>query len=651
MLNFFTSITAKLLSLMIGSLLLALLSVFFISRNQLRIIIDQSQLSLYQERIEILRGEMERSNDKLKKTGLYEVYKDDFQKSSLEVIKKTYYKEENPEVYPFILDWKLNVVLHPDLPAGDSSMAEIEAFYRLKYKNLHELNASYRGEMKWYVFEHFDPWNWIIVYTVPLREKYGELRKFQQILLFIIILIALILFPLLTVISLNLTKPIVQLTHITRKISEGDLDQIIPATGRDEVSLLSHSFAQMQQAIKQKIEDLNREMRDKERMEEQLIQARKMDAIGQLAGGVAHDFNNMLAGISSAAQLLQMDETIREESRQFVRMIQETAERAADLTGKLLAFGRKQHMAEEEVDIHRIIDDSLYLLERTLDRKVHINVEKRAAKSYLSGDFTALQNCIMNLAINAAHAMPEGGELTLSTKNTRLDREYCHFSQFPIEPGDYIEVTVRDTGTGIPQNLQDKIFDPFFTTKERGKGTGLGLSLVYGTVQDHRGAITVYSEVGIGTVFHIYLPLVEISEISTSSPADGDSWQGSGAILLVDDEEIIRLTGKPLLEKLGFQVLLATQGEEALEIFSREREKIRLVITDMIMPRMGGRELFYKLRERDETVPVLLSSGFARPEDILSMERDGLAGFLQKPFGREEMGQTIHRILSPSQPG
>ncbi|MBN2628745.1 MAG: HAMP domain-containing protein, partial [Spirochaetales bacterium] len=446
--KFLSSLTAKLLTLMIGTLLAALLCVFFISRYQLRQIIDQSQLSIYQERLEIIIEELSRSNDRLKMTGLYDIYSEDFQKKALEDISQTYYRQDdNPRIYPFILDWRLNVILHPTLPRNDSSLADYEEFYRLKYKNLSELTASYRGEKKWYVFEHFDPWNWIVVYTVPMKEKYGELRSFEQTLILIILLISLILLPFLTIISLNLTKPIVRLTEAARQISEGDLDQRIPVSGRDEVGVLSRSFSQMQHAIKQKIDDLNSEMREREKMEEQLLQARKMDAIGQLAGGVAHDFNNMLAGISSAAQLIGMDETLTHENRKYIRMIQETTERAADLTGKLLAFGRKQHISETVLDIHRIIDDSLYLLERTLDRRIRISIEKKAEKNFLTGDASALQNSIMNLAINAAHAMPDGGELTLTTRNTELDENYCRYSPYEIEPGRYIEITLRDTGT------------------------------------------------------------------------------------------------------------------------------------------------------------------------------------------------------------
>ncbi|MBN2625158.1 MAG: response regulator, partial [Spirochaetales bacterium] len=196
----------------------------------------------------------------------------------------------------------------------------------------------------------------------------------------------------------------------------------------------------------------------------------------------------------------------------------------------------------------------------------------------------------------------------------------------------------------------EKIFEPFFTTKELGKGTGLGLSMVYGTVQDHRGAIKVYSEVGRGTVFHLFLPCLcselEIEETSVKR----DDWKGSGTVLLADDEEIIRMTGKPLLEALGFDVLLASHGEEALSIFERERDRIVLVITDMIMPRMDGKELIHRIRQINNNCPIILSSGFTQQEDIVTLKKQGLSGFLQKPFRQEEMSQAIHRILSSSQP-
>lgn len=380
-------------------------------------------------------------------------------------------------------------------------------------------------------------------------------------------------------------------------------------------------------------------------LQEQLSQSRKMDAIGQLSGGVAHDFNNMLGGIVGAAQLLQSPKiNLGEKGLKYVEMIIEASSRAADLTAKLLAFGRKGKITSASMDVHAIIDDTLAILESTIDKKINISVSKNAENSTVVGDTSALQSVLLNLGINAAQAMPNGGELKIETRNIALSENYCTSSPFEISAGEYVEIEVRDTGGGIALENINKIFEPFFTTKEQGKGSGLGLASVYGTIQNHSGAINVYSEVGTGTAFHLYIPCSNV-EINNAPKVDV-LFQGSGQILLVDDEEIIRLTGKNILEEMGYRVILAENGEEAIEIFEKQNSGIDLVIMDMIMPKMNGAETFYKMKEIDSSCRVIISSGFTKDENLQELKNEGLVGFIQKPFMDYELSKLLVDVFN-----
>ncbi len=383
---------------------------------------------------------------------------------------------------------------------------------------------------------------------------------------------------------------------------------------------------------------------EKKKLEQQLSHAMKMEAVGHLAGGVAHDFNNMLTGISGAAQILKLHGAFeKEEDSQYLDMILEASSRAGDLTGKLLSFSRRSDLTDLPIDLSKVLRDTMVLLERTIDKKVRIHVSETAENTVISGEYSDLQNCLLNLALNASHAMPEGGELFLQTRNLTLGESYCRISPFSIEPGEYVELEVRDTGTGIsPENL-DRIFDPFFTTKSRDKGTGLGLSSVYSSVKNHHGEIRVYSEVGVGTVFHLYLPCIE-SRGGAEIP--GETRRGTGTILFIDDEKLVRLTARPMLEGLGYEVIDVDNGREGIEIYRERKEDIDLVITDMIMPEIDGREVFTALRKIDPDVRVIISSGFTPPDILRELNGKGLSGFIQKPYKQKEFSTLIHKVLT-----
>lgn len=389
-----------------------------------------------------------------------------------------------------------------------------------------------------------------------------------------------------------------------------------------------------------RIDDVTKEYE----LELELSHSRKMDAIGQLAGGVAHDFNNMLSGILGAVQLLKTRQVDPDEKNlEYISIIEKASLRAADLTEKLLVFGRKGAVVSTSIDIQLLIEDTVAILNRTIDKRISISVQKGADNTFLIGDSSALQNAFLNLGINASHSMPDGGKIEIETKNIWLNRKFCDENSFEIEPGEYIQIAVRDSGSGIAQENLQKIFEPFFTTKEMGEGLGLGLSAVYGTVKDHHGLITVFSEVGTGTTFYLMLPSSEIQEHVQEKPAEIIS--GSATILLVDDEDIIRTTGKHLLEEMGYTILLAENGMDAVDVFSMHRDKIDLVIMDMVMPVMDGRDSIRKLRKIDRNCKIIIASGFNKGEEGRKQDTYDVQGYIKKPYRASDLSQLLAQIL------
>jgi PAS domain S-box-containing protein len=369
-------------------------------------------------------------------------------------------------------------------------------------------------------------------------------------------------------------------------------------------------------------------------LEEQLRQSQKMDAVGQLAGGIAHDFNNMLMGIMGASDLLKMRLGDDAEAQEYHEMIRSSSKRAADLTRQLLTFARKQPIGNTQFDVHETIWNAVDLLKSTLDRRIDIQADLQARRHSIIGDSTQLQNAVMNLGINAAHAMPNGGRISICTRLVEHsgNTESC------------IEIIVRDEGCGIEEENLNKIFDPFFTTKPLGKGTGLGLSAVLGTVQQHRGNITVENNPEKGTSFRIHLPLSDSN--CTGNVGKEQLAPGLGRILLIDDEPIIQATMSRTLNQLGYQVTVADNGKQGLQQFKEMKGAFDLVILDMVMPEMNGRDCFFGLKKIDPQVRVILSTGYANDQDIQEMRSAGLFATLAKPFSSARLSQVILQALS-----
>jgi len=383
----------------------------------------------------------------------------------------------------------------------------------------------------------------------------------------------------------------------------------------------------------------------KREFDERLSHIKKMDAIGQLAGGVAHDFNNLLSGIMGAAEVLKHPKRkLSDKNLKMVDMILHTSKRASGLVSKLLAFGRKGKITSKIIDINDIIDETISILKRTIDKKIELVVNKEAVEYKVIGDSLELENSFLNLGINASHAMPDGGVLSFITKNIDIDEHYCNSSTFEIKAGTYISVEIIDTGKGIKAENIGKIFDPFYTTKEQGKGTGLGLSAVYGTIQDHNGEIRVFSEVEKGTRFEILLPITK--ERVKRKTKDNRIIKGAGKILFVDDEEIIRNTGKIIIEEMGYKVMVAKDGKEALKLYKAHFNEIDLVITDMIMPKMNGRELFSEIRKINEFCKIALASGYSENKDLNVIAEDNLSAYIKKPFKSSKLSKVIYDLLN-----
>ncbi|MFO8049032.1 MAG: response regulator, partial [Desulfosudaceae bacterium] len=387
-----------------------------------------------------------------------------------------------------------------------------------------------------------------------------------------------------------------------------------------------------------------RDVTEKYQMEEKFRQSQKMEAIGQLAGGIAHDFNNMLGGIRGAAELIKGSIDDDEKNNMFLNMIIDAVDQSSALAEKLLSFAGRKSAGNTPVDLHRVIEEAVAIMRNTLDKKIHIDFDPAASRFIINGDEAQLQNIFLNLGINAGHAMPDGGNLSIHSEVLTLTSEYCQAQTFDLKPGSYIKVVVCDTGHGIPAGDLPRVFEPFFTTKKQGQGTGLGLAAVFGTVQQHQGAIQVYSEEGQGTCFHVLFPLLE-EDFPIRTKSDETIITGRGLILLVDDEHIIRDTGQRILRELGYRVLLAEHGQQALDIIQKNRPELDLVIMDMIMPVMGGKECFQAMREISPEIPVLLASGFTKDGDLNELVAAGLKGFVKKPYSVSELSRAIADIL------
>ena len=380
---------------------------------------------------------------------------------------------------------------------------------------------------------------------------------------------------------------------------------------------------------------------EKKRMEAQLIQAQKMEAIGTLAGGIAHDFNNLLMVIQGNVSLMLLDVNPAHSHHEMLRTIEKQVQGGSKLTSQLLGYARKGRYELRPIHLNQLVADTSEAFGRTR-KNVTIHRELASDLFACEADQGQIEQVLMNLFVNSADAMPKGGDLFLKTANVNF-KEIKGSGYLP-NPGDYILLTVTDTGVGMDSKTIDCIFDPFFTTKELGRGTGLGLASTYGIVKGHGGYIEVESEKGRGSTFKVYLPASGKPAQQTVSPSAPIS-KAIGTVLLVDDEEVILDVSEKVLKVLGYKVLVARGGAEAIEIFKKHQDSIDLVLLDIIMPHMGGGEVYDRLKEISPEVKVLLSSGYSIDGEASKIMARGCDGFIQKPFDIMQLSQSIRAIL------
>jgi PAS domain S-box-containing protein len=390
------------------------------------------------------------------------------------------------------------------------------------------------------------------------------------------------------------------------------------------------------------IQSFYRDITERKKLQEHLFQSQKMDSIGVLAGGIAHDFNNILAAILGHTEIIRRNSTLDEKATNSLVVIEDASRRAARMISKLLGFARKSKYEIVSLNLNDVVYDTIKLLERLIDKNIEMGVELDSHLPIIQGDINHLEQVVMNLIVNARDAMPRGGKILIKTVVKEIGPGMPDIPSY-ILPGEYVLLTVADTGMGIPEDIVNKIFEPFFTTKERGKGTGLGLSMVYGAVKEHKGYITVQSEVGIGTIFTTFLP---VERMDARAPANElpNSFGGNETLLVVDDEEVILKSMLEALTSYGYKVFAMGDSAGALNIFRKIPEEIALVISDIAMPTMDGKELIRQIKTIKPEIKILAISGHTK----YIADKDGIReidGFLKKPFESHHLLAVVRRIL------
>jgi PAS domain S-box-containing protein len=396
--------------------------------------------------------------------------------------------------------------------------------------------------------------------------------------------------------------------------------------------------------------DVTERLRAQEKLkylEEQLRQSQKMEAVGTLAGGVAHDFNNILQGIRGYAQIVSLGTRPNEPMRGHVEQIEAAVDRASELVQQLLTFSRRVQPELKPVDLNQSVRQVGGLLERTLPKMITVQTELDSDLSLVNADGNQIEQVLLNLGANANDAMPEGGRLLIKTANQTLDQEFCQANP-EARPGDYVLLEVSDSGQGMDEVIMAHIFDPFFTTKELGKGTGLGLSIVYGIARNHGGFVCVQSQPGKGATFRVYLPAMTGEALVEIPSPEMEPLPGGGeSLLLVDDDVDILNGSRELLDHFGYRVRTASSGEEALSAYQTRPNQYDLVIMDLGMPGMGGAKALQKILELDPSAKIIVCSGYSSESARLTASQGGAAAFVSKPYKTTDLLNTIRKVLEP----
>ena len=410
-------------------------------------------------------------------------------------------------------------------------------------------------------------------------------------------------------------------------VKTGDFFEVIPQVIRKAIT---------ERELKTKVRQVEEE---KKRLQAQLQQAQKMEAIGTLAGGIAHDFNNILTTVLGYSDLILIDENLSPEVAKKVRVIETAARKASSLVSKLLSFARRGSIEPVPFDINQVVNETVEMLSRIISNDITIKRSFNVRIPPVMGDVNQVEQILMNLIINAKDAISGNGEITISTSTVELSSEGFSLPA-DIRKGQYVKLSVSDTGKGIPEEHRERIFEPFFTTQGVGKGTGLGLAMVYGIVKEHGGYITVDSEIGVGTTFDIYLPVAEARTPGSRSDLI-DNGKSVGEILVVDDEFTVLDLIKETLLRNGFSVKAFDNPLQGLNYFRTNSKKVSLVIADIVMPEMDGIQLIESIRELNPNIKIIATTGFSQNLGDIEVE-----GFLKKPFQSSKLMSIVREVLN-----
>ena len=409
--------------------------------------------------------------------------------------------------------------------------------------------------------------------------------------------------------------------------------------------VLKRDLHRLPLAIKESLEK-TRLIAERKQLEEQVRQAQKMESLGQLVSGIAHDFNNILAGILGYTDqsLSKIDAT--HPVYEGLRHTRESTLRAAQMVRQLLAFSRHQVLEPAYIDVNSIVTNLLDFIKKVIDEHIEIVFTPAANIQTVFADTVQLEQVLLNLCINARDAMPNGGQLFITIQNTTLDKAPRQMQTLD-QAGSFVEITVRDTGTGMDEQTREHIFEPFFTTKEVGKGTGLGLSTVHGIIGQHKGVINVESTLGVGTSFHIYLPAVDHAPLTPQKEPEATltTQKGNETLLLVEDDQDLRELMQEVLQEYGYTVMSVSNGEEALHLLERADTRVELIISDMMTPKLGGKDLYKRLVRSGSTTRFLFMSGYLADHLDQDFHMDTETHFLQKPFDLDELTRKVRVVL------
>jgi len=407
--------------------------------------------------------------------------------------------------------------------------------------------------------------------------------------------------------------------------------------------LIKGKLTRLIPAIERELRD-TQARRERKRLEVQVHQLQRFEAIGRLAGGIAHDFNNVIGAVLGWAEIGYQELPDGHKTRERLMKIQQQARRASGLTRQLLAFARRQVLQPENLDVNALIKETVSLLGKIIGEQIHIEMHLDPNLTPAWADSTQIEQVIMNLCLNARDAMPKGGRITIRTQMAEVTPGECASRPY-FRPGNYVEMIMADQGTGMDENTLEHVFEPFFTTKEVGKGTGLGLATVYGIVKQHGGIIDLDSKLGEGTEFRIYLPrgsgVGHIAEKKADAPVKG----GTETILVADDHDGVRETAREMLMSLGYRVLLASSGPEAVETFRGQSDAIHLVVLDVVMPTMTGLDAFEEMRALKPNLRAIFTTGYSAEADALQIATRKGVSVLQKPYGSKDFARTIRSVL------